>query len=701
MRGKILGPQVRIFVRDVAIADWHRDGNGLSIINNADAKSGYRIRLSDGRSSITLDRGDSAVFPPDVKAVIVSTRDEGDSGVKKVAEFSWRKAQARSLYEQDGRGHALWSRIPSSFEVRIVDALKLANRDVAPRVLLSLRPAYSAEFQRDLDPIAQAQDLYARRKPGKKSLPTRRVYGSIAMLDTMTGEILGVAGWPENPAPVQISNSEYATARKQEEFLKREVVGSVAKIPFSMAVLADQPALRLLKIATYDEGSTFHILGQNFSAELSDHSSRGCKQWIDLHCFVAKSLNRYAATLLALGAVSNPADIYHDSSSVPLGADSYSIGDSSVYMQPKSFVFANRAVARSAQDVTKLAWAAKMREMFDIETRTFTVGASDEHRQHLYMWRYALRDSSDPRASDLLWAFAEVSPEKEHLDLNVARDFRQDYLPIILGQGESTWSTVKIAETFARVVTNRRVQASFVQIPKDPAYRQMPPLQESPNPDFEAARNDLLAGMRDVVKAEYGTAKKWFPSVLSCLRREAERKGLTVEVYAKTGTPRVATVVSKDIQREIEKLDGELQIGYSKDGRMSILHNGKPIHRDDPVKAVADKSSPASKAFRFLATVNEMETLEDQLAVCHPSGGKLECPMPEARAEKDDDGRDFAMVVMLLKQNEVVRSVTLAFSIVKTSKSDPLAKLVKSTFTKNGPVLDRLGLNPSPPNGCK
>jgi hypothetical protein len=207
--------------------------------------------------------------------------------------------------------------------------------------------------------------------------------------------------------------------------------------------------------------------------------------------------------------------------------------------------------------------------------------------------------------------------------------------------------------------------------------------------------------MRDVVKAEYGTAKKWFPSVLSCLRREAERKGLTVEVYAKTGTPRVATVVSKDIQREIEKLDGELQIGYSKDGRMSILHNGKPIHRDDPVKAVADKSSPASKAFRFLATVNEMETLEDQLAVCHPSGGKLECPMPEARAEKDDDGRDFAMVVMLLKQNEVVRSVTLAFSIVKTSKSDPLAKLVKSTFTKNGPVLDRLGLNPSPPNGCK
>ena len=177
---------------------------------------------------------------------------------------------------------------------------------------------------------------------------------------------------------------------------------------------------------------------------------------------------------------------------------------------------------------------------------------------------------------------------------------------------------------------------------------------------------------------------------------------MDIEVFAKTGTPRVATVVPKATQKTIEKLsdDGELQVQYSRDGRMSILLQGKRIERDSQHKAIRGSLSPTAQALDFLAKVNDLESVEDQRALCKATGAKLTCAMFDVRAERNDDGRNFASVVNLVKDRKVVCSVALAFSIVKTAK-DPMPRLVTKAFAEEGPVFRRLGLAKGSTDRCE
>lgn len=484
--------------------------------------------------------------------------------------------------------------------------------------------------------------------------------------------------------------------------MRREVIGSVAKVPFSLSILAAQPLLKDLRINNYAIESQ-SILGVQLDKTLGEAHPPGtkCGETIDFHCFIMKSLNRYAATLLALGAVEKQGDILVNSGNIDLDGDWYSIGNPPVKItkQPKSFIYSD-GHAVSPAEVFQLPWAVRARELFDVDMRTTTPGALNESRHHLYMWRHAMRKDAS-QTPEALVAFSEVSPEKEHLDLNIASNFGMDYIPLILGQGASTWSGVKVAETFARIVNNQRVQASFVQVPSDDRghYAAYPPLQEPADPAFEASRLALLAAMQDVVRK--GTAQEYFKSILDSLQTAARARGMEVQVFAKTGTPRVASYVSSAESQEIENIVSEHKIQVTRgqpNGPMTIFYEGQKIERGDKSRLSMPKLR--RRALEILAEVNAMDNAKDQNEICIGVGAKVSCPRNNVRAEKNDDGRNFAGVLNLLKDGRVHCSVSIAFSIVRTTDSDPLPNLVKRVFAEDGPIYRHLGLTKDGISNC-
>ena len=535
----------------------------------------------------------------------------------------------------------------------------------------------------------------------------RKLYASAAILDGINGEVLATAGLPVADSPVRLTGGAFVVPRGREEYLIRRVVGSVAKVPIGFAIVSRHPDLVSLKLRPWGAKEAKQgfasILGQPI-APLADHGVREpCTQRVNFTCFVAQSLNRYATTLVALAADPTLDGGSIETSGRPLLSDDFWTVKDCAEMhhvtQPKGFLFARTP---AGAELAGLPWVKQAESLYDIGT-IGSVGINATEASHLYAWRHALKQAGDMRALD---AFSLVSPERENLQLNQARDFRGDYLSLVLGASESRWSSVKVAEAFARIVTLRRVRASFVEVPV--GANEVPPLIENLSSGAQNAHGVLLDAMTRVATSE-GTAGYLSKSVQR-LKGLAEQSGHKLTVYMKTGTPRVDSETDSGRSETLQQLADARLLTWSR--RLSergpswnLMYRGKLID-SNTLKGLPDEKSAdfggerrQRSLLQFLATVNRQDGA-DQSLYCAIRGAKIDCPDRKPTTASDDSGRNLASVFVLAKPDgSICRVIAASFGIsIRGSGRDDSAfqGIVLDGLSEDGPVSVALGLRGGP-----
>jgi cell division protein FtsI/penicillin-binding protein 2 len=149
---------------------------------------------------------------------------------------------------------------------------------------------------------------------------------------------------------------------------------------------------------------------------------------------------------------------------------------------------------------------------------------------------------------DVALAFSPVTPERVNLRVNMIQQARQDLYTTLLGLGNNRWSNVQLAESFARLLTGRKIAAHLVERvsfpPTAPDHDREQVLWDLENalkkekePFLLADENRrlILEGMTRVVEGSEGTAQA-LRTPLSSLNRRAPR-GIRYSALGKTGTP--------------------------------------------------------------------------------------------------------------------------------------------------------------------
>lgn len=694
----------------VVLADWSIER--WPMLRNVHLDANTKLRVHAGRNVTESGQvgspsaGSRIAFPEG--AVLTVLRRDSRGFFNPVANLSWRQTRvSETLYRGDAKGIDHWARPPSNFELQIVKSLRELPQSGKRSVTLSLRPELSQQLQ---------DTLNTATKPYSRLEKDWNIFGSVVLMDALSGEYLGVAGYPAATTPRRLPNEEFVVdERFREEFLTRRNIGSVAKAPIAHAIIASTPALAGLSMKPYpgkDQNSVLGIALPKPFNEAGNSARCGNKGGyaVDIECFLRLSLNRYAATLLTLAAIPSldKGDLASRlSGTKPLGNEAVSIPGKSLLVdhQPKALLWAGTP---SAEQLQGLPWVRYAQSEYDIDVAFANGTGFASSDVHHYVWRLATRESDRRQAG-----FQMISPEKENLRLNQARDLRGNYLPIILGGGESLWSSAKVAETFARTVSGTKVYGSFVQVNRAQAWADLKGIAE---PDVVAARQRYLSGLASVFPA--GTGTEFNPGVQG-LHRRAQEKGLKLTVYAKSGTPTVQDFESPDEENlaylhPIDRAfrDGILSASHSPSGT-TILLSGKRIDKDLLADLSAQKGGLIGQGplrindIRYLARFNTLDALS-QSEICKQVGATLSCLWPPdtlrkqgepaqlARRIRTDKGRNYAVYAELRQASagKVCRAVSMAVSF--SEEGAPFTNMLKQLLDSNkGPLAKALNLDAS------
>ena len=348
---------------------------------------------------------------------------------------------------------------------------------------------------------------------------------AVTVMDATTGQILAIGSWPlaeTDLAPSQRRTRRGQTLIEQNHNFERLPIGSMVKGPFALAILDADPALATLKVQGGGAGRVRTVLGMDLGKGGFDNHPLGMT---DFPTFLEHSNNRYALALMML-AYRDPAAAAPPPRAQPAPVEAWSLEGRSRTDVPPLPVFGQAAAPGPFGWVLQPppargpAWPERLARLFDLDA-----GQGGGCRYDVAVWR-GLTGAAPSCASPL----AGASPERERLGFDAIASFRNDYLMAVLGGSRSTWSAIKVAEAYSRIVTGRAVRARFTPAagPTEPAL----PLR-SP-----AARQAVLEGLSRVVKT--GTAA-W-------LGREFAGMGYgsDVALYGKTGTMKVAGEVPGD-----------------------------------------------------------------------------------------------------------------------------------------------------------
>lgn len=436
-----------------------------------------------------------------------------------------------------------WSAaVERDFEAAFAEADRVPTDDV----VTSLDPDIQADVQRLLD-----EHLANSAGAGRDG----RI-AAVTVMDALTGEILAMASAPRAP-PGQSGyvdrDDDWSRATRINQNLQLHPIGSVAKPLMAAAILHDDPNLLTLQIR--GRSQTEDILGLPLAPPLSNHQA---PPWVDFNAFIAGSDNIYAASLALLGSPDRgsgrcaltPGDSYRIGR---LGPDGQPIDVVELRTRPKSaFERVDRdGVCRPAPTESRrqLRWPDALSRLFDVNIsergryvvgpdeacnggdgtfRRFGDGVHDAGPWAGLLSRYADADAC---------GFRESSPLREALALDAARDFRSQLLPVVLGNGDGVWSTVKTAEAYSRLVTGRAVRSRFTVGTDSFAMIDL--------------QRDVRSGLTHALTlVPFGTARgTQLPASLDQIGASLRTRNQVLGVFLKTGTP---VVVSRDY-RPVDK----------------------------------------------------------------------------------------------------------------------------------------------------
>jgi len=392
---------------------------------------------------------------------------------------------------------------------------------------------------------------------------------AVTVMDAANGELLGLASFPD-PARLTSGERQTSSLARNQNFVALPI-GSAAKVPISAAILSRFPDLRnlcILATTTDAEGKRrmHEVLGIGLPYPIGDTVTGG---QVDFDRFVRNSSNRYGAALMALAAarIDQAADragrfvplrpragrplLPHDAFSMRRAAEG--CPGSMSYAAVPQYLFLplpGRAPLgpRFYQGVEGLpmglrsvqhgrpSWIDWLRQSFNL------AAVAGDPRPTIYdplVWQPLIGSGGDGQIDRY---FAAISPDRERFGLGAAHDLRE-YLMVMLGGGNARWTTVKLAEAYARVVMAREINARLVR--GEGESRQPIPYW----PIRPAARQALLSGMRQVGRT--GGTGGALEAVRAALPVPA---GQEIRLFAKTGTPSLDEPIRSQINALINRL---------------------------------------------------------------------------------------------------------------------------------------------------
>ncbi|MGH1560374.1 hypothetical protein ACRAWD_27405 [Caulobacter segnis] len=305
-------------------------------------------------------------------------------------------------------------------------------------------------------------------------------------------------------------------------------------------------------------------------------------------------------------------------------------------------------------------------------------------RYDVTVWR-GLTDATPPCASP----WPRASPERERLGFDAIASFRNDYLMTVLGGSRSTWSAIKMAEVYSRIVTGRMVRARFTPVAGSPPEAELP--MRNPR-----GRETVLDGLRRVVKT--GTAA-W-------LGREFAGMGYGPEValLGKTGTMKVAGEAPTEPGVALLRQLAHGDCGLRWDAKAGVLKFGLVAPRN---QAEAARQIMALKEIRCRVRVAGRRELAQQAAAqmqryacgyrnCQPGdfqpepdGRVLDLPL---RAVEPPllDGHAIAVVAVRQAGGQPVRGLTIVVNLQDKRQADTPALAVAAAILRfaSRPCLD-------------
>ena len=388
----------------------------------------------------------------------------------------------------------------------------------------SIRTTLDPDLQADLQTLLET--YCERLRGGGKGFRA-----AITVLDAKTGDVLAMASYPATESEGAGTPGYW----QRNQNFSRLLIGSEAKPLITSSILEMWPELATLRIPAYHRGIFHSVLGFPLSSGINEVDDFGGGK-VDLDSYIQKSSNKFASSLMLLAASARP--LVADPPRPPDGYELMGQARRDLPVLP-----IDRGDQLLALTST-VSWPAELARLYDIHVETAErSGRYDTLDDALYdktPWSGLFQDIHAPQVfqgEERLFEYA--SPERVHLALNRALSVRGDYLPVILGGASSQWTTIKVAEAYARLVTGTRVQARLT-----PA-RAVPAPMSGCAPDdhvdglfCKTVQAKLLHAMSLVAYVKGGTAYSQVYPVLSRVVADAG-PGVAIGFYSKTGTPEI------------------------------------------------------------------------------------------------------------------------------------------------------------------
>ena len=500
---------------------------------------------------------------------------------------------------------------------------------------------------------------------------------AVTVMDTTSGQVLAVGSWPLSEtelAPAQRRTRRGQNLIDQNHNFERLPVGSMVKGPFSLAILDADPGLASLKIQGGGSGRIRTVLGMDLGKGGFDNHGLGMT---DFPTFLEHSNNRYALALMML-AYRDPAATSAPPRAQPAPVEAWSLEGKSRTDVPPLPVFGEATAPGAFGWVLQPppgrgpAWPDRLARLFELDA-----GQGGGCRYDVDIWR-GLTGAAPPCASPL----AGASPERERLGFDAVASFRNDYLMAVLGGSRSTWSAIKMAEAYSRIVTGRQVRARLTPAAAGPPEAELP--MRSPQ-----VRGPVLDGLSRVVKT--GTAA-W-------LGREFAGMGYGADValYGKTGTMKVAGEVPSAPGAALLRQLARGDCGLRWDASAGVLKFGYVAPRS---KAEATRQILDLKETRCRVRVANQRDLAEQAAAemqryacgyrnCRP--GDFE-PEPDGRVVDLPlraveppllDGHAIAVVAVRQASGQPVRGLTIVVNLQDKRQAETPALAVAAAILRS------------------
>ncbi len=463
----------------------------------------------------------------------------------------------------------------------LTPSARARNRAVlGGNVTTSLDADLQAAVQRKLE------DFVA---PGLKHEGGRGFPAAITVMDAKTGQLLALASFPATPA--QGAGTRRAWEANQN--FVNLAIGSAAKPLFSSAIREIWPELATLALPGHTPGQYDNLLGLHIAPSLNEEGSFGDLGWLTFDDYMQRSSNIYAATLMMLATARDPLKPDAARPSTP-----YRIAGIVRDHLPDLQIEQGNVLETISCCV---AWGDELARLYDIRVedieRQGETSIFADDRYDKAVWRPMLAALSDPRflRQDNL---NSVSPARVNLQLNNVRNFRTEYLTLILGASTSRWSNVKMAEAYARLVTGRRIEARLTEAGPPP-----PPMlgcNAGCDPDglFCPKARDAMLHALALVAVGSGTAAGQVNAKLKPLIAEAARRGEVIGFYSKTGTPKIPDAVNSPEALAVRQLgrDGILKLDAHGDMIAAVDENTFALQKasDLPLAQAAIEADSAT-----------------------------------------------------------------------------------------------------------